>query len=404
MNDKDLTILFELLTRIGELLEEINKNFPGLTIFINGNPQFFLTFKDFNNEVICRYIASKGSTPLDPTKNQIPGFDKTPAQVLDHLNSKPGEDNFKYEEDDEGEKDTRYIFDRWEGLPEKVTESLVLSPLYKTEYLLKFFYGTNRIVPNDIWVTKGENAQDPREISDNYIVQKEPDANFSYIHSGWDKSLQNISRATNYQAAFTSIVNTYEVVFYTNLVNQITKEPIPIEVRSKVPYGETIPDVADSKKVFYINGNIETPSNLHNFEKWVCDTPGVEGLTITPKEYQETPISMTASFIFTGDKNDTHWKYIALVAAAGNQEVEITAENCVNEEDIGKIIPPIHTSSIKDVFFNYGGQEYTVTMEVVAQNFDQLAETSPDYNHGSDRAVFSFLAKDISIQKELNVT
>ena len=387
-----------------ELLEEVNAKFPELTLVIKDAPRYFLTFKDFNNEVICRYVASEGSTPLDPTRVQIPGIDKTPEQILALLNSRPEEDRFKYEEDPENETDTRYLFSRWEGFPQQVTESLILSPIYITQYRLKFFYpeGTNKVVPDDIWVNQGENAPDPRDLSEDYIIHKEPNAEFSFTHSGWDKSLLNIQAAINFRPVFDSIQNTYDVIFYTNLIDQTTQELKPIEIHRSIPYGEIVPEPDDSKKIYYLNGDINTPSELHEFEKWICDTPGVDGLTITPSEYQETPISMTASFIFMGDKNDTPWEYIALVAAAGNQAVEITADNCLNPEDIGKIIPPIYKSSVKDVYFTYNGIDYVSTMELVELNFDNLAFPSENYNNNSSKATFTFLCRDIPFNKPFN--
>jgi hypothetical protein len=61
-----------------EILEKINELCPELTIVVNDAPQYFLTFKDYNNNVICRYIADEGSTPIDPSQVEIPGVDLTP--------------------------------------------------------------------------------------------------------------------------------------------------------------------------------------------------------------------------------------------------------------------------------------------------------------------------------------
>lgn len=378
-----------------ELLEEINALFPELVIVVNGAPQYFLTFKDYKNETICRYIASENSTPLDPTKDEIPGLDKTPAEILALLNEKPGEDNDKGEENPEGEIDTRFIFDSWIDFPEKVTSSAIFIPNYKTEYLVKFFNEekTSLAAPS-IWVEKGTNASDPRE--EGYILTKTPTAEFSYNHSGWNKSLANIQQPTNFLPIFTEERNSYRVVFYTNIPEMLAEQT--------VLYGEKAEDLPDDLKIYYQNGDPTKPSDLHSFEKWTTTTEGITGLTITPINYQEEPIRFDASFIFIGDKNNIPWEYIALVAAAGNKPVEITSDNCIKEEDIGMVIDTVGLGSTKDVYVTRSGIDYTITMEVVATNFDKVGETSENYNNNSERATLTFLAKNIPWVRPFNST
>jgi hypothetical protein len=106
-------------------------------------------------------------------------------------------------------------------MPTVVTSSIIISPKYKEVYRLKFFQeeGLNKLVPEDMWVEQGANAQDPRDISPDYIAQRAPTAEFSSIHSGWNKSLNNIQEPTNFRPVFTDVRNTYDVYFYTNLID-----------------------------------------------------------------------------------------------------------------------------------------------------------------------------------------
>lgn len=380
---------------ISELLEEINALFPELVIVVNDAPQYFLTFKDYKNETICRYIASEKSEPLDPTKDEIPGLDKTPAEVLALLNSRPGEDNDKGEENPEGEIDTRFIFDSWIDFPEKVTSSAIFIPNYKTEYLVKFLNEekTSSVAPS-IWVEKGTNASDPRE--EGYVLTKAPTAEFSYNHSGWNKSLANIQQPTNFLPIFTEERNSYKVVFYTNIPEMLAEQT--------VLYGEKAEDLPDNLKIYYQNGDPTKPSDLHSFEKWTTTTEGITGLTITPVNYQEEPIRFDASFIFLGNKNNIPWEYIALVAAAGNKPVEITSDNCIKEEDIGMVIDTVGLGSTKDVYITRNGIDYIITMEVVATSFDKVSEISENYNNNSERATLTFLAKNIPWLRPFNST
>lgn len=375
-----------------ELLREINAIFPELTIVVNGAPQYFLTFTDYKNEVICRYVAAENSTPLDPTKVQIEGLDKTPEQILNILNSKPGEDRTKYIEDSENEIDTLFTFDKWGNLPEKVTSSIVISPVYKEKYLVKFFKeeGLEKVVA-DMWIERGKDVPDPREESSENIVLKTPSAEFSYIHSGWNYSLLKITGPMNYRPIFSEVRNTYDVYFYTNLNS-------PIAIQTKIPYGQSALDLDDSLKKYYLNNNPERPSNLHIFEKWNSDILGIKDLTITPQNYQTDPIILYASFIFIGSKNDVSWEQISLIAAAGNQEIDYIDETTGET----KKIEPLNIGNTKDINVVLNGIEYTITMELIAIKFDKVSEILPEYNHNSEFATFTFLAKQIPWKRIFN--
>ena len=195
-----------------EFLDEINSHFPNLTIIVNNEPQYFLTFVDYKNEVICKYIAAANSVPLDPTKVSIPNYDITPVQFLEMLNKKPGEDKVKNNEDPEGEIDTKFEFNRWTNLPEKVVESAIITPEYNEVYLVKFFNEgkTNKLF-SDQWITKGGNISDPLGET---IPTKVPSAEYSYTYSGWSSSLLNITQPTNFNITFDKIKNKYNVRFF----------------------------------------------------------------------------------------------------------------------------------------------------------------------------------------------
>ena len=222
-----------------EFLDEINSNFPKLTIIVNNDPQYFLTFVDYKNEPICKYIAAENSTPLDPTKVSIPNYDTTPTQFLEMLNSKPGEDRVKNDEDPEEEIDTKFSFKKWTNLPEKVVESAIITPEYNEVYLVKFFNEdkTEKLF-KDQWIKEGENVSDPLGET---IPTKAPSAEYSYTYSGWSGSLLNITQPTNLNITFDKIKNKYDVRFFAGEL-ELT------EYRQKVEYNSS-PNIPPTNEV-----------------------------------------------------------------------------------------------------------------------------------------------------------
>jgi hypothetical protein len=240
-----------------------------------------------------------------------------------------------------------------------------------------------------MWVEQGQNVPNPMDLG--YIVLKEPSAEFSEIHSGWNQSLEKIERPMNYRPVFKQVRNTYDIIFYTNL-------PEPIEKRYSIPYGETVEDIEEEKKKYYIGGKEDNISQLHIFDKWISNTPGVIDRLITPLKYQTEPIELHASFIFTGDKNDIPWSHIARLAAAGNQQ--ITFIDPENNKEV--TVEPFGIGSTKDIFITRNGLEHTITMELIDIKYDKLLEPSSEYNNNSSFATFTFLAKQIPWKQVFN--
>ena len=358
-----------------DLLEEINSYFPELIIIVNNKPQYFLTFVDYKNEVICKYIASEGSTPLDPTKDEIPNFDKTPAEVLSWLNEKPDEDNIKNDEDPEGEIDTTFEFSKWSNLPQTVTGRAVITPKYDEFYLIKFFNEdkTQKLF-KDIWVKKGENISDP--LGENIPI-KEPTAEYSYIYSGWDKNLKNISQPTNFSITFTAEKNKYLVKFfsgekeltdYEQWVNYGESPNMPPE---NIVYKYFLEPTTGDYKYYEIYEHIDWDEYINDIK---VDFGSKEGLTITPEEYTEEIIKIYAIFSNIEPIEDT-WETIITNCENGNyKKYPIGAQ--------------------KEINFIYDGIAYTGIAEVVDQKYDII-------NEADIPTSLTFILKDIFYAKDL---
>ena len=357
-----------------DLLEEINGYFPNLVIVVNNKPQYFLTFKDYKNEVICKYIAEENSAAIDPTITQPPEVNKTPEQVLALLNEKPSEDNVKNNEDPEGEIDTKYVFSRWSNLPQKVTSNAIITPIYQKAYLVKFFNEnkTEKLFA-DQWILEGGTIEDPLAGT---IPTKESSAEFSYTYAGWSESLSNITYPTNFSITFSKKVNTYLVKF-------ISGEKELVEHEQRVEYGKSpvIPPTEIVHKYFknpegdnylyyeiyehigwdiYNDGNIETNNVNSN-----------EGLVIRPINYTTEPIQIYAVFSSIEPTTDS-WETI--LAAC--------------EDESYKTKYPIGTQ--KRIKFKYNNKIYEGIAEIVGHDHDILTiETN------KSTASISFILKDI---------
>ena len=364
-----------------KLLEEINNYFPNLVIVKNNKPQYFLTFKDYKNEVICKYIAEENSAAIDPTITQPPEVNKTPEQVLTLLNEKPSEDNVKNNEDPEGEVDTKYIFSRWSNLPQKVTSNVIITPIYQKIYLVKFFNeNQTKKLFEDQWVPEGSTIGDPLAGT---IPTKDPSKEFSYTYSGWSEDLSNISKPTNFSITFSQTVNTYLVKF-------IGGEK---ELESKnVKYGEYLPpEEIPSENIYnyFANGFNDDGSIKYSYYEiyghigWDVyndgdieikfENNGDRGLKFEPNEYTTNPIEIHAVFSTIKPIEDS-WSTII--------------ENCENGSY--KTEYPVGTQ--KMIKFKYLNKTYTGIVEVVGQDWDTLAEPT---SNGKTTASLSFLLKDI---------
>lgn len=354
-----------------DFVKELNRVFPQLTIVAKGISKFVMTYVDFENNIenpLYQYVANENSIPVDPTDPNI----DTNGTILSRLNEKPAEDK-----SGDGEIDTKYKFARWSNLPEKVTSSLIITPYYKEIYLVKFF-NTNKIdLFSEVqWVTENEEAKDPITTENKTPPTKDFTAQYGYTFKEWDKSLKNIIGPTNFYPTFTEKVNTYTVHFYTNLQKPLAEQTIS--------YGEYASDISQTQNIYYyIGANPDKPSNLHSFKNWETNTLGIQGLRITPSQYQTEPINFIATFIFNGSINDVSWSEIAESAYSG----------MISDYSIG---------STKDIYVTKDGINYTIPMELVSINFDDLTTSNANYNGGSNKAAYTFLAKSIPWESRIN--
>ena len=125
-------------------------------------------------------------------------------------------------------------------------------------------------------VMKGESATAPD------APEKEGNAQYSYIFSGWDKDFSNITENITVTATFTEVVNKYTVTF-KNWDGEVLKT-------EKVPYGSSATAPATPEKE-------SDAENAYVFVGWDKDFSNVtEDITVTAK-FSSTKNSYTVTFV-----------------------------------------------------------------------------------------------------------
>lgn len=329
------------------LIEKINTVFPELIIVVNGKAKYFIRYVNKDNSTLYSYIANEGEAIKDPIET---GEISEPTYVA-------------------ADGRSRYTYVNWSynngviGLPEKVTKPITILAYYNEVCFVEFEANGNvygDITDDYYWVARGEAAPDP--YADGRIDEplKDPTGEFSFKFKGWtskDCNHNNVIASTVFSPTFTQTRNIYRVIFRSN--------GVALEEQS-VPWGETaiFSGQINDIKYYEEEGVI---SEAYECQGWQ------ESLTIKPENYTSDPIYINALFVFIGDLNDISWETIVVNAASQTAE----------RYKIG---------STKDLTYTYNGESYTVTMELIALNFD--LKTS------GETATYTFLTKDVAPYKQ----
>ena len=331
-------------------LKQLNKSFPELIVVVNKIPKFFIVYVDNNNNEVYSYIADGGTAAIDPVAE---------GRIQQESISIP-----------EDTEDTRYYYDGWVNLPQKIEKSYIIRVNYDYEFRVRFFSNDNVLYENATqWVRKGKNATDPISTGLIEIPIKTPTAQYSYVYIKWDISLDNIQEPKDIKPLFEERDNYYTVQFWTYGLPSPLKEQL-------VKYGEEASyDVNIDGPVYYYIEGVE--SEYYSFTDWD------RSLTITPKEYTDQPIKIMAQFTFNGTITDS-WETIGLNASNGNTD-------------------SYGLGARKDASLTLNGITYELTFEIVAKNFDDLATEDNSYNRNSGKAALTFVCREaIPIEEQFN--
>lgn len=340
----------------GTFLKQLNQSFPELIVVVNKIPKFFITYVDDNNSEVYSYIADGGTAAIDPVAD-----------------GKIQQENISIPEDTE---DTRYYYDGWVNLPQKIEKSYIIRVNYNYEFRVRFFSDDDILYESATqWIRKGKDATDPISTGLIETPTKISSPQYSYDYIKWDTNLNNILSPKDIKPLFEEKENYYTVQFWTfgyyvDGVLSPLKEQI-VKYGEEVSYSESV----DGKVYYYINGEI---SPYYVFTNWDKD------FLIKPEEYTTEPIIITAQFAFNGIIKDS-WTMIAENAQAGT----------IDSYGLG---------AQKDASITINGLTYTITLELVAKNFDDLATPDDSYNGGTNKAALTFVIKEsLPIIEKMNI-
>lgn len=248
-------------------------------------------------------------------------------------------------------EDEKQVFSAWGELPTNVTEICRVYATYDTYWAVRF-YNESTVVDLQ-WVKAGGSAVNPITRVDNPIATptKTSTAQYDYIFSKWDGDYTNITIPTNIYAVYNSTIRKYTVTFY----NLEDGKEILLYTQENVTYGTNAVDPATS-------GKIPTPIKLgvedstkYDFTGWNPSYKNIQGDT---KCY--------AMFRYNDYIKDD-WATIAANVEAG-------------------VVYPI--GARKEIPITLDGVDYTVDVEIIAYNHDDLAD-------GSGKAALTFFCKDL---------
>lgn len=308
-------------------LEEINDNFPELVVVVAGVAKYFVRYADWDNTLLYRYIATEGTTAIDPITE---GHIETPVR---------------------SDTDTaRYVYKGWSETPKTIYRPYSIIAQYEATYMVTF-YDNNGNIGNQQWVKEYESAVEPVSAGLMTKPLKDSTDQYSYTFSGWDLDYTHIDGSNLvFYPAFTEELRSYWVYFYND--DRKIQE-------SQVYYGDTVIFTGDTSAIYkYIGGEV---SDYYEFTGWSPDpSQPITGMTY-----------FYAQFSFNGYIEDD-WATIM--------------EACKNG-DTSKY----GLGGRKTLTYTLAGVESTAEMEIVGRNHDNLATVDEGYNGGSPKAALSFI-------------
>lgn len=331
------------------LLEEINDNFPELLVIVNDVAKCFVRFVNYNNELLCRYVANEGDTIADPLASGL-------------LTTTPVKPNTE---------DSHYTYVGWsETLPIVASgKPYTIVARFKGNYLVQFYSeGGLEYADARQWIEEGQDAVEPVGKGTIGKPVKESTAQYEYTFAGWNKSLINITAAVKAYPSFAQTIRKYKIAYYCDATK--------LE-EATIQYGTTLAysgDTSEIKRTF--NGEV---SPYYTFIGWLPDP----SIPITGNT------DYMAQFAFNGEIEDD-WATIAANCKNGN----ISGYGYGGQKTIDY-----------DLTVDGITQKRRVRAEIVGKNHDTLTTNDATYNGGAGKAALTFILYDLEdIVYAMNLT
>lgn len=242
-------------------------------------------------------------------------------------------------------QDEKQVFSAWDNIPENVTGICTVFATYDTYWAVRFY--NESIVVDLQWIKDGSSAVNPITREENPIETptKESTAQYDFTFTNWDGDYTNITGPVNITAVYRYVTRKYTVYFYN--MNQL------LYTVENVPYGSDATYIGPTPTKL----GVDDPTN-YDFTGWYPNGKDIQGET-----------KCNALFRYNAYTEDS-WTTIAENAENG------TAPD----------LYPVGTRKLVPITLN--GTEYSVDVEIIAYNHDDLADDS-------GKAALTFLCKDL---------
>ena len=218
-------------------LEKINDTFPELVVVVNGVAKYFVRYADYNNTLLYRYIATEGTTAIDPIEA---GYIEAPVR--------PDTETVKY------------VYKGWSEKPETIMRPYSIIAQYEATYLVTF-YDNKGNIGNQQWVPENESAVEPVGAGLMYRPTQDATEQYRYTFNGWDRDYTNITVSnTTFYPTFDRELRSYWVYFYND------SEKIQ---ESQVYYGDKVVFTGDDNTIVKKIG--DEVSEYYTFTGWSPD-------------------------------------------------------------------------------------------------------------------------------------
>lgn len=316
-------------------LEEINDRFPELVVVVNGVAKYFVRYADWDNTLLYRYIATEGTTAIDPIKA---GYIETPMR--------------------ENTDTATFVYKEWSETPTAIYRPYSIIAKYEATYLVTF-YDNEGNIGNQQWVKEYESAQEPVAAGLMSRPRKTSTVQYHYMFSGWDLDYTYIDGSNmEFYPTFIEELRSYWVYFYNDA--QKIQE-------SQVFYGDVPVFIGDASNIFKMIGGEASP--YYEFTGWSPD----------PSQPIVGNTYFYAQFSFDGYIEDG-WEQI----------IEACKNGDTSKYGLG---------GRKYLTYTLAGKESTIEMEIVGRNHDDLAiESVETYNNGASTASLTFMARTLGTE------
>ena len=257
--------------------------------------------------------------------------------------------------------DLRYVFNGWDGLPDKIDGPVNVYATFVNQYPVRFYNGST--LYDEQWIISGDDAVQPAA-----NPEKASTAEFSYSFLGWDGKFTDITGPTKVYATYRASTRSYPVYFhyYDGSSEQVYNA-------GKIAYNNTATYRGDTPVK-----QLSTSDIQHDYTSADYEWTG---------KWSPEPIPKTGNITKVNNEESVHCYPVFRFKKVHEDDWDTIAYNVqtMSDEDLFQRYP---IGTRKDVSFTIGEKTYNSVVEIIAHNHDNLAD-------GSGKAKLTFFTNEL---------